>query len=132
MPEESVRVLLVGHCTPDAFALRTALDRFADGARFESANDDDALAAVQPSDVLLINRRLDGAFAARDGIELIRSLATGAGAPVMVLVSNFADAQAGAEAAGAAPGFGKAAMYAAESGRRLAYAVSLARSRRSG
>lgn len=132
MAEEPVRILLVGHCSPDAFALKAALGRFVAGTRFEMANDDAGLTQAGPDDVLLVNRRLDGAFLASGGVELIRSLGSRQGAPVMVLVSNFADSQAEAEAAGAAPGFGKTTMYAEETGKRLAYAVDLARSRRSG
>ncbi|MEO0716799.1 MAG: hypothetical protein AAFY58_07400, partial [Planctomycetota bacterium] len=61
-------------------------------------------------DALLINRVLDGSFKTESGIELIRALATLDTAPSLMLISNFADAQAEAESAGATKGFGKSEL----------------------
>jgi hypothetical protein len=107
---ESKRLVLVGHCVPDSFMLTSALGRVSPGLEIERANDlQSAIRASQTSDLLLVNRVLDGEFASSDGIALIRSLA-GAKARLM-LVSNLEDAQAQAREAGAMPGFGKAAAY---------------------
>jgi hypothetical protein len=82
-----------------------------------------AVEEASRANLLLINRVLDGEFADDSGVELIRRLAGGAGGgavggaggkdgmrATLMLVSNYADAQAEAVAAGggaAVPGFGK-------------------------
>ena len=71
-------------------------------------------------DLVLVNRLIaaDGS----DGVELIRWMRTNyltAGIPIM-LVSDYADAQQHAVADGAIPGFGKAALHAAETLGQLA------------
>ncbi len=63
-----------------------------------------------PDNLLLINRVLDGRFDTDSGIELIRQLAQLPDPPAMMLVSNFPDAQAQAQEAGALPGFGKSEL----------------------
>lgn len=70
-------------------------------------------------DLVLVNRRI---FADdSDGLALLRSIQTLPGArPPVMLVSNFADAQDAAVAAGAVRGFGKAALGDDETIRRLA------------
>jgi len=116
------RIALVGHCWPDAFALRSAVGSIVPGADVVVVNDAGALAGeVLQADVLLINRVLVGHFETKSGIELIRSLAGGGAAPM--LVSNFPEAQAEAEAAGALPGFGKARLYGDTMRERVAAAV---------
>jgi CheY-like chemotaxis protein len=70
--------------------------------------------------LVLVNRVLDADGGS--GQELIRTLKADEqfrAVPVM-LVSNYADAQAEAEAAGAVPGFGKSALRAAQTRARLA------------
>jgi hypothetical protein len=125
------RIVLVGHCNPDAAVLRSTIRRLAPDAVVSQADDDEQVAAaLTTTDLLLVNRALDGDFAAADGIELIRSLPTGS--PVSMLISNFPHAQEAAVAAGAAPGFGKAEIGAKHAAERLAYALSLARSRGAG
>ena len=124
MAEPSARILLVGHCTPDAYALRSALTRLIPGAAVECVSCQDALEQALPrSALLLVNRELDGEFEARDGVALIRALAERTSAPRMMLVSNYPDAQAQAQAAGAVPGFGKRDLYAGQTGRRLLAAL---------
>lgn len=120
------RIVLVGHCGPDSFALRSAMQSFVPGAVVESADSqEEAEAAAVSSDLLVINRVLDGDFATPSGVELIRTLALqGVGARLM-LVSNFADAQHEAEAAGAVPGFGKRGLYAEDTRRRIREALLL-------
>lgn len=63
-------------------------------------------------DLVLVNRKLDADYS--DGVAIVRAIksdASLAATPVM-LVSNFADAQESAIAAGAEPGFGKAELAA--------------------
>lgn len=107
MPEPR-RVVLVGHCGPDVFRLKAAITRAAPGAEIHVAHDENELPEHLSSDsVMLINRVLDGGFSDGSGIELMSQLASADDPPVLILVSNFPDAQAKAEAAGALPGFGK-------------------------
>ena len=119
MPEDHAkRVLLIGHCGPDAFALQAAVRSMVPDATVEQVNSVEALqSALADAGALLINRVLDGDFRGESGVELIRVLAAeggpgrangGAG---LVLVSNLAAAQEEAESAGALPGFGKQELY---------------------
>ena len=109
-------VLDVGQCDMDHGAIAAMLHR-AFGAKVDRAHGAaDACAAFNSGryDLILVNRIFD-----RDGdqgLDLVRRLKANAGSahvPVM-LVSNFADAQQAAVAAGAVTGFGKAALDARE------------------
>ena len=105
------RVALVGHCGPDSFALRTFIGSALPGSTIEFVNEQtDTETRLADFDALLVNRVLDGSFKTESGIELIRALATLDNAPSLMLISNFADAQAEAEAAGATKGFGKSEL----------------------
>lgn len=119
-------VMLVGHCGPDAIMLKTVVQRALPGAGVELVNDHEALDAALARDVvLLVNRELDGEFrSGRGGIDLIRHLTEAKVKAPMLLVSNFADAQAEAESAGAMPGFGKSDLYNEDTTRRLQDAAS--------
>lgn len=132
MADRPRRVLLVGHCGPDSYALRGAVGSLAPGAAITMVNTAGELtsAIAAGADLLLVNRVLDGRFDARDGVELIRSLAARRGAdapasPTMMLISNFADAQGRAVEAGAAPGFGKRDIYADSTRAMLRAALGL-------
>lgn len=115
-------VLDVGNCDPDHGRIRVLLER-----RFAVAVDrvmfvPEALArlADRTYALVLVNRLIfaDGS----DGLKLIEAMQADGrlrGTPVM-MVSNFPDAQARAVAAGAVPGFGKAALDAPETLARLA------------
>jgi hypothetical protein len=108
----SRQIALVGHCGPDIFLLRSAVRRAVPSAEITVANDSSSLEqAADAGSILLINRVLDGSFASDNGIELIRQLSSRPAPPLMLLISNFPEAQQGAVAAGAAPGFGKAQLY---------------------
>lgn len=122
---DPARILLVGHCRPDACALRSALSSLAPGARVEFVNDAATLAReATAADLLLINRVLDGEFDSDGGIELLRALDAAGDGPVLMLVSDRPEAQAEAQDAGAAPGFGKREMWAEETRRRIAGALA--------
>jgi hypothetical protein len=121
------RIALVGHCVPDSYALRSAIRRFIPEAEVVFARNDAALDAEVPrADLLLVNRILDGDFRDPAGIALIQRLHEAVpGRPRLMLVSNHADAQSRAEAAGAAPGFGKSSMHAEGTRERLRRALGL-------
>lgn len=111
MPDASTAsastVLLVGHCGFDSGGLTAAAKNALPNAAVERVNSQAALDAKRGAGVvLLVNRVLDGRFDARDGIDLISKEA--AKGPVKaLLVSNFAESQEQAQAAGGLPGFGK-------------------------
>ena len=115
------RVLSVGQCRYDhgriARHFRAALHAEVRGA----STFDEALAALRSDtyDLVLVNRvqDLDG----KPGLELIRALKADpklASVPVM-LVSNYPDAQADAQALGALPGFGKSELDSPSTSERL-------------
>ena len=111
MPD-SRSFILVGHCRPDVFMLKTVVSRAVPDARIEAVNDEAALNThLRADSVLLVNRVLDGGFDLDNGIELIKQVSAGENGPVSILVSNFDEAQAEAIAAGARRGFGKGDLY---------------------
>ncbi len=118
----SKRIVLVGHCGPDAWALKTAVERAAPGAEVTNVQSSTDLGSLlEEADLLLVNRVLDGDFGTGNGVELIGNLNTNV---ATMLVSNFTDAQAAAEAAGAKPGFGKSDLYAEETTARIQAALA--------
>ncbi len=105
-------VVLVGHCGPDMFMLKTAVGRALPEATIVSVNDVDALGEYRTSaSLLLVNRELDGAFDSRSGIELIQQVIQRDNPPAVMLISDHEDAQQEAIDAGAEPGFGKSQLY---------------------
>ena len=122
---DAKRILLVGHCLPDRYLLSRAVKKAIDGVEIEHANTDDALAKHLPqSHVLLVNRVLDGRFEHTSGVELIRELRERSGAACM-LISNYEEAQAEAQQAGALPGFGKSELGKPTTHERLRAAAKL-------
>ncbi len=119
---ESPRVLSIGQCNMDHGILTQHFSRRF-GARLDRANGlADARQALGRGRyaLVLVNRQLDADGS--EGIDVIRAIKADesvSSIPVM-LVSNFADAQEAALAAGAEPGFGKAQLDAAETLARLA------------
>ncbi len=83
------RIVLVGHCGPDMFLLKTAVGRLVPGLEIETVNDRAQLDDLDGGAVLLVNRVLDGRFGNDSGVELIRDLAAGDDPPVMLLISNL-------------------------------------------
>lgn len=127
--ESSPLFIAVGHCGPDAWMLRTAIQRLFPDATLEDVADDDALAAGMASAtdrpaVLLVNRKLDGDFAAGDGIELIEAI--GGGTHAAILVTDLPDAAAAAIEVGAVPGFGKSDLHGDATAEALRHAVEVA------
>src|ERR1700722_9593584 len=109
------KVLLVGHCGPDSTYLRMAVKSAIEGVALTAADDNAGLdqALKQGVDLILFNRELDYGFEPATGVEMIRVLKQKYPQVRMMLVSNHADAQAAALAAGALPGFGKRAIGSA-------------------
>ena len=115
------RVLSVGQCVPDQMAIaRMLAGRY--GAEVVAADKAaDTLVALRsgPIDLVLVNRKLDCDYT--DGLEIIRQIK--ADAELMhipcMLVSNYAEHQDTAVAAGAERGFGKAALDHPQTQERL-------------
>lgn len=103
------RVLSVGQCVPDQAAISRLLRTH---FQPEVATADlaiDALAQLRAGafDLVLINRKLDADYS--DGLEILKAIKADpqlAATPVM-LVTNYAEHQEAAVAAGGVPGFGK-------------------------
>ena len=113
--DETRTVVLVGHCFPDQFIIKSAIKRAVPGSSLETVNDEKGLEPyLNGSVVLLVNRELDGRFDTDSGIELIERVMQGDDPPVTILISNYEVAQTHAEAAGANPGFGKSDLYEAK------------------
>lgn len=110
MTNDSPYFVLVGHCSADSGSLSRVIHQACPGVRVVSAHSRAELASLAGPRVLLVNRALEGDFAADTGVELIQQLAGERGAPAMLLISNYEDAQAAAVAAGALCGFGKSQL----------------------
>jgi two-component system, chemotaxis family, chemotaxis protein CheY len=106
------KVLLVGHCGADASYLKLAVRSAAPDADIAVAEDERSLRQTLSGDgdqvaLVLLNRVLSYGFASDSGVDVIRGLKPDFPGLRMILVSNYAEAQADAVAAGALPGFGK-------------------------
>jgi CheY-like chemotaxis protein len=115
------RVLDVGQCVPDHFAIRRLLESRFGAVVVQAHGLADALTQMrnEPVDLVLINRKLDADYS--DGMAILSAIKADAAlstVPVM-LVSNYADAQATAIAAGAIQGFGKAELGTAATAEKL-------------
>ena len=101
------KIILVGHCGFDGGNIARVAQQAAPQAEVSSADSAQDLEGVGPESLLLVNRVLDGGYGTSSGVELIQKLSTRDNPPATMLVSNFPDAQADAEKAGALPGYGK-------------------------
>lgn len=115
------RVLDVGQCGPDHYAIRRLLESRFGAEVVQAHGPDDALAHLsrEQFDLVLVNRKLDADDS--DGLPIVQAIKADpaiARVPVM-LVSNHEDAQAAAIAAGAVEGFGKAQLGRAEAEKKL-------------
>jgi len=105
------KVILVGHCVPDTFMLRSLVSRAVPQVELSNVNDLGALEVqADAQSLLLINRELDGSFPMASGIELIQQINMQEQPPTMLLISNYDDAQEAAQKAGAVEGFGKSEL----------------------
>jgi CheY-like chemotaxis protein len=115
------RVLDVGQCGFDHGAISHLIRRQFEAEVAQADDLDDALAQLRVGsfDLVLVNRMLDAD--ASDGLELIRQIKADpqlASIPVM-LVTNYAEYQQQALAAGAELGFGKVELAADSTRKRL-------------
>ncbi len=119
------KVFLVGHCSPDSSYLSIAVKAIAPDCVIARVNDEASLAAAlnDSPDLLMVNRMLDGDFAAISGIDLIARCRQRHPRLKAMLISNYADAQAQAVAAGAVPGFGKSELPTSKAREVLATAL---------
>lgn len=104
------RILSVGQCGADSRAIASLLTGQLGATVDAAATAADARRKVgaTPYRLVLVNRIFDAD--GDSGLSLIGELAGMAGGPPVMLVSDRADAQTSAVAAGAMPGFGKAAL----------------------
>jgi two-component system chemotaxis response regulator CheY len=115
------QVLSVGQCSADHASIRRLLEGDLGATVVRTDTAAEALAQLRRGgfDLVLVNRV--GAYDGASGLDLIRDITadeTLRRVPVM-LVSNYADAQEEAEAAGAVRGFGKAELSRPETRARL-------------
>lgn len=118
---------LVGHCGADASYLRIAVAASAPGSHVVVFHDEtdlfSSLGAAE-LDLVLLNRRVDYGFTVSDGVELVRQIKARRPQQRVMMVSNFPETQAAAEAAGALPGFGKREIGSAKVKERIAAALA--------
>jgi CheY-like chemotaxis protein len=116
MPSKTI--LSVGQCDIDHSNLSQLIHSLGGAVqRVDTAEETLKQLAENRYALVLVNRVFDRDGG--DGQALIRTLKQHYPELPVMLVSNFADAQATAQAAGAEPGFGKAALHAPETAERL-------------
>lgn len=114
------QILVVGHCLPDTFMLKSKMQQLFPDVNVDSCNSHaDLKNKINSSTLLLVNRVLDGAFTNDAGIALIADLAKADEAPKQMLISNFEESQEEAIVQGAIMGFGKAEMGSSETEDKL-------------
>lgn len=106
------RVLDVGNCDQDHGSIQNLIQRHFAAEVVRVHGPDDALAALRagPFELVVVNRKLDRDGS--DGLALIRQIKADEqlrATPVM-LITNYAEYQAQAVAAGAESGFGKSEL----------------------
>lgn len=110
---QDIKIALVGHCGPDAFALKSSIMGFVANAQVEIITSlTDFQARMPLFDLYLVNRVLDGQFPDESGIELIRE--NHPDNPPMMLISNFPQSLQEAVNAGGVMGYGKRSMRSEE------------------
>jgi len=104
------KITLVGHCGVDGPRLQAQIAEIVDAAEVTTANDPDQLKAVLDGgvDLLLFNRELGFGFKDIEGVEVMQKVHASHPTVKLMLISDYPEAQAAAEAIGAVPGFGKA------------------------
>ena len=115
------RVLDVGNCGPDHAAIRRLVEGSFDAVVVQAHGAEDALAVLARGvvDLVLVNRKLDRDYS--DGLDVIKQIKAspgGAAAPVM-MITNYADHQQAAVAAGAVEGFGKLELQSPQTLQKL-------------
>ena len=106
----SKTIALVGHCGPDSSFLRMAIQQASKGVSIVNADDERELEKLVTGgslDLVLFNRVLDYGFSTNRGSDVIKKVKAVRPDQKVMMVSNYAEAQAEAVANGALPGFGK-------------------------
>jgi CheY-like chemotaxis protein len=116
------RVLDVGNCVPDHAAIRRLLETQFQAEVTQTHGREDTLEALQRQafDLVLVNRKLDEDYS--DGMEIIGQIKAHpalAKTPCM-LITNYAEQQEAAVAAGAEYGFGKMELRSPDTHEKLA------------
>ena len=118
-------IVVVGHCGFDSPGLRRWVKKTLPDVEVAVVNRQAQLAPfLNGQSLLLINRVLDGRFDRRSGLDMIQDLGTQNDPPRMMLISNYPEAQAEAQAVGARPGVGKKQLKTAEAKERLIQAAA--------
>ena len=108
------RVLDVGNCGPDHGAIRQFVESHFDVEVDQAHSADDALPLLrrQAYALVMVNRRLDRDGG--DGLDVIRQIKAKAelADTAVMMITNYAEHQAAAVAAGAVEGFGKDSLEA--------------------
>ena len=120
-----MKVLVAGNCNFDSSAIRKTFQSFPQVELLFCDSGDEVLRAIEQTEfkLVLLNRVFDRTD--ERGIDLIGKIKKEiAQAPYLMLISNFADAQAAAVAAGALPGFGKSALASESVRQQLADALT--------
>ena len=122
------QIYLVGHCGSDAFALKLAVEKAADGRDIPvrtAIETDEHVTAASSDTLLLINRQLGNMLRRTTGIEFINQMLKRDDPPRMMLVTNYDDAQQQAIDAGAFPGFGKSQVHKPETKAKLQRVIDI-------
>src|SRR5215207_9983805 len=103
------KVVLVGHCGPDASYMRMVVAKASAGVTVAMADDSAELKLALDGgvDLVLLNRELGWGFDQQLGCDVIRAYRSAYPDTKFMVVSNYPEAQAAAVAAGGLPGFGK-------------------------
>ncbi len=106
-----MRILNVGQCSFDHQTIGETLQKKLNATvdRANSAREAMQMARQKQYSLVLVNRVFDAD--GTSGVGFIRQLLAEAPAARVMLVSNYADAQKEAVAAGALPGFGKSQIH---------------------
>ena len=112
--KKSESVLVVGNCGADDSAIRSMLQRNFSVEIEQASSVQDATRQIENRefDLVMVNRVFDAT--GEPGIEFIATQKAIHPDLPMMLISNYADAQQQAVAAGAVTGFGKSAIRAAD------------------
>ena len=127
MSDNEKIVALVGHCGPDSSYLRMAVSGAAPGARVIMVDSNKELdqALKEDLDLLMFNRVLEIGFDESDGIALMGKVKQKKPDQVVMMISNYPEAQEAAEKLGAVPGFGKREVGSDKSRQRIRAALGI-------
>ena len=119
-------VLDVGQCAADHWSIRQLIEDNFDARVVQAHSARETLDKLRAEkfDLVLVNRLLD--TDSSEGLEIVSAVKgdPALSSTALMLVTNYAEHQAAAVAAGAEPGFGKAQMHQSDVLERLAHYLS--------